>query len=148
MNPIILSLSANDLYIPWLLDCAQDERCIAERIPGTADAVAANYEFILSRIRRLEPHARLLILVEYRFPGFPKTFNGGLARLYGRVREAGRAHGATLVEADPIIQRAPCRMLFICRAEFPDIHPTDAGYRALAEAVWQASGFAPTHQRR
>ena len=148
VNPIILSLSANDLYIPWLLDCAQDERCIAERIPGTADAVAANYEFILSRIRRLEPHATLLILVEYRFPGFPKTFNGGLARLYGRVREAGRAHGATLVEADPIIQRAPCRMLFICRAEFPDIHPTDAGYRALAEAVWQASGFAPTHQRR
>jgi len=144
VNPIILSLSANDLYIPWLLDCAQDEGCIAARIPGTARAVAANYEVILSRIRDLEPRATLLILVEYQFPGFPETFNDGLARVYRQVRAAGRAHGAILVEANPIIQRDPCRMLFICRAEFPDIHPTDAGYRALAKAVWQASGFAAT----
>jgi lysophospholipase L1-like esterase len=141
VNPILLSLSANDLYIPWLIDCAEDEACIAARTPGATQAVAANYEVILSRLRRLEPHATLLILVEYQFPGFPATFNQGLARLYRRVRAAGRAHGAILVEANPIIQRAPCRMLFICQPEFPDIHPTDAGYRALADAVWEASGL-------
>jgi lysophospholipase L1-like esterase len=141
VNPIILSLSANDLYIPWLLDCAEDEACIADRIPGATDAVATNYELILSRLRRLEPHATLLILVEYEFPGFPETFNDGLAGLYSRVREAGRAHGAILIEANPIIQRDPCRMLFICEPELPDIHPTDDGYRALADAVWEASGF-------
>jgi lysophospholipase L1-like esterase len=147
VNPIILSLSANDLYIPWLLDCAEDEACIAGRIPGAADAVAANYDLILSRLRRLEPHATLLILVEYQFPGFPKVFNDGLAQLYREVRAAGRAHDAVLVEANPIIQRDPCRMLFICQPEFPDVHPTDAGYRALANAVWRASGFATTGAR-
>jgi len=31
-------------------------------------------------------------------------------------------------------------MLFICDEEQPDIHPTDAGYRALAGALWTASG--------
>lgn len=147
VNPIILSLSANDLFIPWLIDCAEDEACIAARIPGTTRIVAANYELILSRLRRLEPHATLLILVEYQFPHFPATFNHGLAQLYSRVRAAGRAHGAILIEANPIIQRAPCRMLFICRPEFPDIHPTDAGYRALADAVWEASGFALPRRR-
>jgi len=145
VNPIILSLSANDLFIPWLFDCAEDEACIAARTPGAAAAVGANYELILSRLRRLEPRATLLILVEYQFPGFPRTFNQGLARLYDRVRAAGRAHDAILIEANPIIQRDPCRMLFICDPELPDIHPTDAGYRALADAVWEASGFAPTH---
>jgi len=145
VNPIILSLSANDLFIPWLIDCSEDEACIAARIPEATRAVATNYELILSRLRRLEPHATLLILVEYQFPRFPETFNDGLARLYSRVRATGRAHGAILIEANPIIQRDPCRMLFICEPEFPDIHPTDAGYGALADAVWQASGFAPTH---
>ena len=144
VNPIILSLSANDLYVPWLIDCGEDVACIAARIPGAVQAVTTNYELILSRLRRLEPHATLLILVEYQFPGFPVTFNDGLERIYRRVRTAGRAHGAVLIEANPIIQRAPCRMLFICRPEFPDIHPTDAGYRALADAMWEASGFAPT----
>jgi lysophospholipase L1-like esterase len=142
VNPIILSLSANDLFIPWLIDCAQDQACIAARTPRAARAVASNYELILSRLRRLEPHATLLILVEYQFPRFPRIFNDGLARLYAQVRAAGRAHSAILIEANPIIQRDPCRMLFICRPEFPDIHPTDAGYRALANAVWEASGFA------
>jgi hypothetical protein len=76
VNPIILSLSANDLLIPWIIDCAsQDEACITARIPGATRTVAANYEFILSRLRRLEPHATLLILVEYQFPRFPATFN-------------------------------------------------------------------------
>ena len=142
VNPIILSLSADDLFIPWLIDCVEDEACIAARIPGVTRTVASNYELILSRLRRLEPHATLLILVEYQFPRFPATFNRGLARLYSRVRAVGRSHGAILIDANPIIQRAPCRMLFICRPEFPDIHPTDAGYRALADAVWEASGFA------
>jgi lysophospholipase L1-like esterase len=145
VNPIILSLSANDLYIPWLIDCAEDEACYEARIPGATRVVALNYELILSRLRRLEPHATLLILVEYQFPGFPETFNRGLARLYSRVRAAGRAHNAILIDANPIIQRDPCRMLFICLAEFPDIHPTDAGYRALADAVWEASGFGTRH---
>jgi lysophospholipase L1-like esterase len=144
VNPIILSLSANDLFVPWLFDCAEDEACIRARTPGTAAAVAANYELILSRLRRLEPHATLLILVEYQFPRFPRAFNDGLARVYDRVRAAGRVHDAILIEANPIIQRNPCRMLFICNPEFRDIHPTDAGYRALADAVWEASGFAPS----
>lgn len=143
VNPIILSLAANELFRPWILDCGGDEACVATRIPGAVEAVKDNYELILSRLRALEPHATLLILVEYQFPTFPKSFNDGLARLYDQVRAAGRAHGATLVEANPIIRPAPCRFLFICDPDFLDIHPTDDGYRALADALWEASGFVP-----
>lgn len=143
VNPIILSLAANELYRPWLLDCGGDEACVAARIPAAVESVARNYEVILSRLRALEPHATLLILVEYRFPTFPRSFNDGLALLYRKVRAAGRAHGAVLVEANPIIRADPCRMLFICDPDFRDVHPTDDGYRALADALWRASGFVP-----
>lgn len=142
VNPIILSLAANELLRPWTLDCDGDEACVAARIPDAVEAVKNNYGLILSRLRALEPHATLLILVEYQFPGFPESFNDGLALLYDQVRTAGRAHGAILVEANPIIQRDPCRLLFVCDRDFLDIHPTDDGYRALADALWQASGFA------
>jgi lysophospholipase L1-like esterase len=140
VNPIILSLAANELYRPYLLDCNGDEACVSARIPGAIQAMTDNYEVILSRLRALEPNATLLILVEYRFPRFPRSFNDGLAALYQRVRAAGRAYGATLVESNPIIGTDPCALLFICEAE-RDIHPTDAGYRALADALWNASGF-------
>jgi lysophospholipase L1-like esterase len=143
VNPIILSLAANELFRPWILDCDRDEACVAARIPGAVEAVRHNYGLMLDRLRALEPHATLLILVEYRFPHFPRSFNDGLALLYDQVRAAGRAHGATLVEANPIIRRDPCRLLFICDPDFDDVHPTDAGYRALADALWRASGFAP-----
>jgi hypothetical protein len=141
VNPIILSLAANELYRPYLLDCNRDETCAEARIPAAISSVADNYAVILSRLRRLEPHATLLILVEYEFPRFPDGFNAGLSQLYGRVRSAGNAFGATLVEANPIIQKSPCSFTFMCD-EGPDIHPTDAGYQALADALWKASGFA------
>jgi lysophospholipase L1-like esterase len=32
-----------------------------------------------------------------------------------------------------------CRFVFICKRDDP--HPTDAGYRAIADAVWKASGY-------
>ena len=140
MNPIILSLGANELYRPYLFECDGDEACVRARIPAAIEAATANYDIILRRLRSLEPNATLLILVEYRFPDFPRSFNEGLAAIYRRVRAAGRAYGATLVESNPILQSDPCRLLFVCD-EFPDIHPTDAGYRALADALWKASGF-------
>ena len=140
VNPIILSLGANELYQPYLFECAREIACVVKRIPAAIDAVTRNYDIILRRLRALEPNATLLILVEYRFPTFPRRFNDGLTALYRRVRVAGRAYGATLVESDPIIRAHPCRLLFICDPE-PDVHPTDAGYRALADALWDAGGF-------
>ena len=86
VNPIIHSLAANELFRPWTLDCDGDEACVAARIPDAVEAVKDNYELILSRLRALEPHATLLILVEYQFPTFPKSFNDGLALLYDQVR--------------------------------------------------------------
>ena len=34
-----------------------------------------------------------------------------------------------------------CTLTFICSRD--DVHPTDAGYRASAAAVWAASGYPP-----
>jgi len=137
VNPIILAIGVNELYRPYLLDCQGDESCVTERIPKAIQSVTDNYDIILSRLRELAPQARLLILVEYRFPRFPESFNDGLAAIFERIRVAGAAYGAILVETDPIIQSDQCAMLFVCR-ENADIHPTDSGYRALSDALWAA----------
>ena len=39
----------------------------------------------------------------------------------------------------PASEARVCTLTYICRKD--DIHPTDAGYRAIAAAVWTASGF-------
>jgi hypothetical protein len=44
-------------------------------------------------------------------------------------------------QGNPARERARiCALTFICSEG--DAHPTDAGYRAIAAAVWDASGYA------
>lgn len=139
VNPIVLSLGANEVLLPYLFECDFDESCVAAGIPRAIEQATANYEEILDRLRTLAPHATILILVEYRIPGFPAVVNAGLAAIYDKVRAAGRAHGAVLVETDPLIRSDPCGFTFMCTEG--DFHPTDRGYDAFAQALWAASGF-------
>ena len=58
---------------------------------------------------------------------------------------AGKAHVAKLFhvfnpQGNVAREKARvCTLTFICSKD--DVHPTDAGYRAIAAAVWVASGF-------
>jgi lysophospholipase L1-like esterase len=139
INPILLSLGINEVFLRYLVDCNLDVSCAEEGLPGAADRVAANYQVMLSRLRAQAPDAMILLLVEYQIPRGPAVLNAALEEIYRRVRTAGRTHGAILVEADPIVQSDLCGYTFTCTDG--DLHPTDAGYRALAEALWEASGF-------
>jgi hypothetical protein len=87
----------------------------------------------------LAPDATILVLVGYQLPSFPRVVKRGLGRVFRGLRVAARAHGAVLVESNPIIRSDPCRFTFICAEN--DGHPTDEGHRALADALWAASGF-------
>ena len=140
VNPIILSLGTNDVYVRYTFDCAEDEACIEARLARILERAAINSDRILRQLRSEAPDAMILVLVGYQLPGFHRVVNKGLGGVFRRLRVAARAHGAVLVESNPIIRSDPCRFTFIC-AE-PDFHPTDEGHQALADALWAASGFS------
>jgi lysophospholipase L1-like esterase len=139
VNPIILSLGTNDVGVPFVFECEEDEACIAARLPRLVERAAVNSDWILHRLRTLAPDAQILVLVGYRITTFPPVAKSAMGEVFRGVRAAARAHGAVLVESNPIIRSDPCRFTFIC-AE-PDFHPTDEGHRALADALWAASGL-------
>ena len=139
VNPIIMSLATNDVGVPYSFECAEDEACIAARLPRILERAAINSDRILRRLRAEAPDATILVLVGYQLPSVPRVVKRGMGSVFRGLRVATRAHGAVLVESNPIIRSDPCRLTFIC-AE-PDYHPTDEGHRALADALWAASGF-------
>lgn len=139
VNPIILSLGTNDVGVPYTFECAEDEACIAARLPRILERAPINADRILRRLRAEAPDATILVLVGYQLPNVPRVVKRGMGSVFRGLRVAARAHGAVLVESNPIIRSDPCRFTFIC-AE-PDSHPTDEGHRALADALWAASGF-------
>jgi len=49
------------------------------------------------------------------------------------------AHGAILADGvSPVTASNICALTFVCSAPLHDIHPTDAGYAVLAQALWAA----------
>ena len=70
-----------------------------------------------------------------------RSLNGAIASVsrrhgahYANLFAAFNPHGSAARERARI-----CAFTFICRDEDP--HPTDAGYRAIADAVWKAAGY-------
>jgi lysophospholipase L1-like esterase len=139
VDPIILSLGTNDVGVPFVFECGEDEACIAARLPRILEHATINSERILRQLRALAPDATILVLVGYRITSFPRVVKRGMDSVFRGLRVAARAHDAVLVESNPIIRSDPCRFTFIC-AE-PDFHPTDEGHQALADALWAASDF-------
>jgi len=139
VDPIILSLGTNDVGVPFVFECGEDEACIAARLPRILERAAINSDRILRQLRALAPDATILVLVGYRITTFPRVVKSAMSDVFRGVRAAARAHGAVLVESNPIIRSDPCRFTFICTE--PDFHPTDEGHQALADALWAASGF-------
>jgi lysophospholipase L1-like esterase len=138
VNPIILSLGTNDVGVPFVFECGEGEACIIARLARIVERAAVDSDRILGRLRAAAPDATILVLVGYQLP-FPRVVRRGMASVFRGLRAAARAHGAVLVESNPIIRSDPCRFTFICTE--PDSHPTDEGHRALADALWTASGF-------
>jgi lysophospholipase L1-like esterase len=150
VSPITLTLGGNDLG--ELADaCKGSFACIQGRSQRAFAQFASRMTTIVSRLRGAAPKAEIIVTGIWNFnadalgqtdPLF-RSFEATIARVTSgtKVRFAD-----TLPVFNPQGNLARekarlCSLTFACAGD-GDPHPTDAGYRAIAAAIFAASGYA------
>ena len=150
VSPITLSLNGNDIN-DFLRTCPPgDLACIQNSAPAAIAAYRARLTSILSQLRAAAPDAEIIVVGAYD----PNVGAFAFADpLFTAVNQAQQAAAAAMRArfADPFPVFNPqgndaaettaiCTLTLLCTEG--DGHPSDVGYRALADIVWVASGYA------
>jgi lysophospholipase L1-like esterase len=147
VSPITVTLGGND--INEVADvCKGDLACIKARAPAALRQFRTRLSGILEPIRSAAPQAEIVLTGLYNFnaddlrgtdPIF-RSINGTIAAV---TRRLGAHYASLFAVFNPqgARERARvCAFTFIC-SQVEDPHPTDAGYRAIADAVWRATRY-------
>lgn len=148
VSPITITLWGNDVR-ELLRACGPDLSCVLSGAPAMIDRLASNIDSILRRLRAAAPNAEIVVT------GAWDSFVGDFAiadPLFMTMNEAmvdvAARNGVRFADVFPIFNpqgdeaaeiAAICTLLLICTDG--DSHPSDAGYRVLGEAVFDASGY-------
>jgi lysophospholipase L1-like esterase len=148
VSPITVTLFGND-WFPVLLDrCKGEVACARKRAPGATASFASRLTSILQRLRAAAPTAEIVVTGAWnpvpdhlaQLKAVYRSFDASIAR-------AAAASQARVAKTLPVFnppgsvraqQARLCAFSFICSKGDP--HPTNAGYRALANAVIAALG--------
>jgi lysophospholipase L1-like esterase len=149
VSPITLTLFGND-WLPLLLDtCKGNVACVRKHAPSATASFASRLGSILQRLRTAAPNAEIIVTGAWNPDPSQLQQLGPIYRsLESSIARASTASQARVAKMLPVFnpagnvrsQRARlCSLTFICSKGDP--HPTDAGYRAMADAVMAASGY-------
>lgn len=152
VGPITLSLNGNDINA-FVQGCGFDPQCIQRGAPTAIAQYAARLRSILGALRAAAPNAEIIVVGAYD----PNVGAFGFADpLFASVNAAQSTEAAAVrarfanpfpvfnPQGDEAAETAAiCALTLICSRG--DGHPSDAGYRALADVVWQASGYTVRH---
>ena len=149
VSPITLTLWGND-WLPLLLDeCKNNIACVRERGPAAIASFGSRLTSILQRLRAAAPTAEIIVTGAWnRDPGALVQLGPIYRSLDASIARAASASRTLVAEALPVFnppgnaqagKARLCGLTFICSKGDP--HPTDAGYRALADAFLTASGY-------
>src|SRR5262245_57252800 len=144
VSPITVSLYGND-WLPVLLDtCKGEAACALSRGPKEARAFGARLESILGQLRAAAPDAEIIVLGAWNpDPGQLVRLKSVYAAFETSIARAATQSHARIARMLPVFnpprqgQARLCALTFICSKGDP--HPTDPGYRAMADAVMRAS---------
>ncbi|MGN6675557.1 MAG: SGNH/GDSL hydrolase family protein [Thermomicrobiales bacterium] len=149
VSPITVSLGANDV-IAMLNGCqAQfptDPQavliCINTNLPGTLDAVRANLSTTLAALHNAAPSSEIIVLQPYDpYIALIPALTPGVQALNATLAAVATAAQARVADGFSAVTPATvCTLTLICTPQH-DIHPSDAGYAMLAQALWAASGY-------
>jgi len=150
VSPITVTLWGNDLFAEFSPACNGDLACIQSHASAGLARFDSRLASIVSRLRAAAPKAEIILTgawnpdVEHLaqtnplFQSIDATISRVAAR--GKARVA-RMYSVFSPAGSPDRARARiCARTFICSKG--DVHPTDAGYRAMAAAFLTASGYA------
>ena len=144
VSPITLTLFGND-WLPLVLGtCKGEVACVRKRGPATIVAFGTRLASIVRQLRAAAPAAEIVVTGAWNPDPSHLALLQPIYRSLERsiVRAATPAHArvATMLPIfnPPAKTRARlCALTFIC--SMGDPHPTDAGYRAIADAVLRAT---------
>jgi lysophospholipase L1-like esterase len=149
VSPITLHLGGNDV-LALVAACNRDFGCVEAEAPAALAQFRARLATILAQLRAAAPNAEIIVSGQYDpFMGSLEmadplyvALNDAIATVVG----AERARYADIFPAfnrqgDPEGEAASiCALTLLCSDG--DGHPSDAGYRVIAAAVFDASGYA------
>lgn len=150
VNPIMLNLWGNDANASTS-SCDDKIPCIRSRFPAALAQFQSRLSQILHALRTAAPGAEIIVTGDWNtyLPDLPGTDPLWKA-LDAAIARAAAAQRARFADPFPVFnptgsaraeKAAVCRLTLIC-SSWQDAHPSAAGYRALAEAVYGASGYA------
>jgi lysophospholipase L1-like esterase len=143
VNPITLTLYGND-WLPLLLDtCKSDVACVRKRGPKTIAAFGSRLRSVVRRLRGAAPEADIVVTGAWNpDPRQLEQLKPTYRSLEAAIVRAAGPSGARVAKMLPVLnppvngEARLCKLTFICSKGDP--HPTDAGYRAMADAVLRA----------
>ena len=154
VSPITLSLNGNDINA-FVQSCPPGDRvCIQQGAPAAIAAYKHRLQTIVSQLRRVAPDAQLILTGSYD-PNVGDFAFADPLFIALNTAEAEVAAGARAAFADPFPVFNPqgdlaaetaaiCSLTLVCSQQ--DTHPSDSGYRALADIVWDAATCRRPHR--
>jgi lysophospholipase L1-like esterase len=141
---VTLTLGGNDLNAYFASCPAGDVACLVSGAPAATAAFAGRLRAILAELRRAAPASRIIVTGLYDLNiGAFDVADPLFAAVNAAAADAARSVRARFVDPMPVFNppgpgetAAICALTLLCTAG--DGHPSDAGYRALADLVEKA----------
>jgi lysophospholipase L1-like esterase len=145
VSPITIDIGSNDVQNLFLSICKKEVACTQAGLPGVLAQVRTNVDSILSALHDASPSSEIILLtVENPYvvvPGLGDVSAQVVQALNATLANVANAHDVRVADGyTPLSTPAEiCALTFMCAQG--DIHPNDAGYAVLGQAVWAASGY-------
>jgi lysophospholipase L1-like esterase len=146
VSPITVSLGADDFLLPYLFACNRILACVEPAIPALLSQVRRNLEVVLTSLDDAAPESELIVIAYYNpFALSDPPTTAVVQSLNDVVADVAASHRARIADTFAAINAGPqpatlCFLTLMC-APFADLHPSDAGYAAIADQVWAAAGY-------
>jgi len=149
VSPITVDIGANDVN-QLVATCGGlgNLTCVASAFPATLKTFGQNLAQILGALRKAAPDASISVLELYNPYIVAAPSSSVLADALNKVivqtaaaTQVNVADAYTPFNVNPPQPQTICALTAFC-TPLHDIHPTDAGYLRLAQAFYDASGFA------
>lgn len=149
VGPITLTLFGND-WFPVVFDqCKGKLACVRKHAPSEIASFGSRLTSILNRLRATAPAAEIIVTGAWNIdPDSLEQLRPVYRSLDSAIARAAATSRSRFADTLPVfnptgsprVQKARlCALSFICSKGDP--HPTDAGYRAIANTTLAASGY-------
>jgi lysophospholipase L1-like esterase len=148
VSPITLTVWSND-YLDLVRSCGGDFLCVQAQAPVAIAQYASRLALILHTLRTTAPSAEIIVNGSWHsFLEFIPLFDTQFAVLNAVIADAAAAEDARFADLVPVLNpsgeaarlTAICTLTLLCSEG--DTHPSDAGYVAIADVLYETSGYA------